>query len=131
MKKIIISENKQDLLMSLILNESLTDLDQSDNVLKIKKYLDANFTKATNDVGTFDNNGDRTTQSYAALLDSNKNVLRLMTDRQIFDLLQEKFKTIMPNSTEEEKKKRDEFLKKVLVAWYNNKITKEGSLLLN
>lgn len=131
MKKIIISENKQDLLMSLILNESLTDLDQSDNVLKIKKYLDANFTKATNDVGTFDNNGDRTTQSYAALLDSNKNVLRLMTDRQIFDLLQEKFKTIMPNSTEKEKKKRDEFLKKVLVAWYNNKITKEGSLLLN
>lgn len=131
MKKIIISENKQDLLMSLILNESLTDLDQSDNVLKIKKYLDANFTKATNDVGTFDNNGDRTTQSYAALLDSNKNVLRLMTDRQIFDLLQEKFKTIMPNSTEEEKKKRDEFLKKVLVAWYNNKITKEGSLLSN
>lgn len=131
MKKIIISEDKQDLLMSLILNESLTDLDQSDNVLKIKKYLDANFTKATNDVGTFDNNGDRTTQSYAALLDSNKNVLRLMTDRQIFDLLQEKFKTIMPNSTEEEKKKRDEFLKKVLVAWYNNKITKEGSLLLN
>lgn len=131
MKKIIISENKQDLLMSLILNESLTDLDQSDNVLKIKKYLDANFTKATNDVGTFDNNGDRTTQSYAALLDSNKNVLRLMTDRQIFDLLQEKFKTIMPNSTEKEKKKRDEFLKKVLVAWYNNKITKEGSLLSN
>lgn len=131
MKKIIISENKQDLLMSLILNESLTDLDQSDNVLKIKKYLDANFTKATNDVGTFDNNGDRTTQSYVALLDSNKNVLRLMTDRQIFDLLQEKFKTIMPNSTEKEKKKRDEFLKKVLVAWYNNKITKEGSLLSN
>lgn len=131
MKKIIISEDKQDLLMSLILNESLTDLDQSDNVLKIKKYLDANFTKATNDVGTFDNNGDRTTQSYAALLDSNKNVLRLMTDRQIFDLLQEKFKTIMPNSTKEEKKKRDEFLKKVLVAWYNNKITKEGSLLSN
>ena len=131
MKKIIISEDKQDLLMSLILNESLTDLDQSDNVLKIKKYLDANFTKATNDVGTFDDNGDRTTQSYAALLDSNKNVLRLITDRQIFDLLQEKFKTIMPNSTEEEKKKRDEFLKKVLVAWYNNKITKEGSLLSN
>lgn len=131
MKKIIISEDKQDLLMSLILNESLTDLDQSDNVLKIKKYLDANFTKATNDVGTFNDNGDRTTQSYAALLDSNKNVLRLMTDRQIFDLLQEKFKTIMPNSTEEEKKKRDEFLKKVLVAWYNNKITKEGSLLSN
>lgn len=129
MRKIIISEDKQDLLMSLILNESLTDLDQSDNVLKIKKYLDANFTKATNDVGTFNDKGDRTTQSYAALLDSNKNVLRLMTDRQIFDLLQEKFKTIMPNSTEKEKKKRDEFLKKVLVAWYNNKITKEGSIL--
>lgn len=129
MKKIIISEDKQELLMSLILNESLSDGYQSSNVLKIKEYLDSNFTKATNDIGTFDDNGDRVRQSYVALLDNNKNVIRLMTDRQVFDLLQEKFKTIMPNNTDEERKKRDQFIKKVLVSWYNNKITKEGSLL--
>jgi hypothetical protein len=129
MKTIIISEDKRDLLMSMILQESLTDGDESDKVLQIKKFLDDNFTKASNDIGQFDDNGNRTTQSYAALMDKNKNILKLMTDRQVFDLLQEKFKTIMPNADEEGKRNRDAFLKKVLIAWYNNKITKNGSII--
>ena len=111
MKKIIISENKRDVLLSAILNESLSDGDQSDKVLQIKNYLDSNFSKATSDIGTFDENGERKKKSFVALLDGAKNVLKLLTDRQVFDLLQEKFKTILPNNSEEDRKTRDNFLK--------------------
>lgn len=129
MKKIIINENKRDLLFSVILNESLTDGDKSDKVLQIKDFLDSNFSKANSDTESFDENGNRKVKSFAALLDSSKNVLKLMTDKQLFDLLQEKFKKILPNSNSSERNVRDNFLKKVLIAWYNDKITKEGSIL--
>lgn len=129
MKKIIINENKRDLLFSVILNESLTDGDKSDKVLQIKDFLDSNFSKANSDTESFDENGNRKVKSFAALLDSSKNVLKLMTDKQLFDLLQEKFKKILPNSNSSERNVRDNFLKKVLIAWYNDKITKEGSVL--
>lgn len=129
MKKIIINENKRDFLFSVILNESLTDGDKSDKVLQIKDFLDSNFSKANSDTESFDENGNRKVKSFAALLDSSKNVLKLMTDKQLFDLLQEKFKKILPNSNSSERNVRDNFLKKVLIAWYNDKITKEGSVL--
>lgn len=129
MKKIIINENKRDFLFSVILNESLTDGDKSDKVLQIKDFLDSNFSKANSDTESFDENGNRKVKSFAALLDSSKNVLKLMTDKQLFDLLQEKFKKILPNSNSSERNVRDNFLKKVLIAWYNDKITKEGSIL--
>ena len=129
MKKIIINENKRDLLFSVILNESLTDGDKSDKVLQIKDFLDSNFSKANSDTESFDENGNRKVKSFAALLDSSKNVLKLMTDKQLFDLLQEKFKKILPNSNSSERNERDNFLKKVLIAWYNDRITKEGSIL--
>ena len=129
MKKIIINENKRDLLFSIILNESLTDGDKSDKVLQIKDFLDSNFSKANSDTESFDENGNRKVKSFAALLDSSKNVLKLMTDKQLFDLLQEKFKKILPNSNSSERNVRDNFLKKVLIAWYNDKITKEGAIL--
>jgi hypothetical protein len=129
MKKIIINENKRDLLFSVILNESLTDGDKSDKVLQIKDFLDSNFSKANSDTESFDENGNRKVKSFAALLDSSKNVLKLMTDKQLFDLLQEKFKKILPNSNSSERNVRDNFLKKVLIAWYNDRITKEGSIL--
>mgnify|MGYP000570496343 FL=1 len=131
MKKIIINENKRDLLFSVILNESLTDGDKSDKVLQIKDFLDSNFSKANSDTESFDENGNRKVKSFAALLDSSKNVLKLMTDKQLFDLLQEKFKKILPNSNSSERNVRDNFLKKVLIAWYNDKITKEGSILVS
>ena len=131
MKKIIINENKRDLLFSIILNESLTDGDKSDKVLQIKDFLDSNFSKANSDTESFDENGNRKVKSFAALLDSSKNVLKLMTDKQLFDLLQEKFKKILPNSNSSERNVRDNFLKKVLIAWYNDKITKEGSILVS
>ena len=129
MKKIIINENKRDLLFSVMLNESLTDGDKSDKVLQIKDFLDSNFSKANSDTESFDENGNRKVKSFAALLDSSKNVLKLMTDKQLFDLLQEKFKKILPNSNSSERNVRDNFLKKVLIAWYNDRITKEGSIL--
>ena len=48
-------------------------------------------------------------------------VVRTYTDRQLFDMLQEEFKDILPDKNE-----RDSLIKKVLVAWYNNKIDKNG-----
>lgn len=129
MKRIIINENKRNFLLSVILNESLTDGEMSDKVLQIKSYLDDNFSKASSDIDSFDENGNRKVKSFAALLDSSKNVAKLMTDKQLFDLLQEKFKTILPNNDNDERLLRDNFLKKVLIAWYNDKITKEGSIL--
>lgn len=131
MKKIIIGKNKCDILLSEILNESLSDGDQSDKVLQIKNYLDANFAKASGGGNSFDANGERTRQSFVALLDDAKNVLKLLSDKQVFDLLQERFKSILPNSNESERNKRDEFLKKVLIAWYNNNITKQGSIVVH
>ena len=129
MKRIIINENKRNFLLSVILNESLTDGEMSDKVLQIKTYLDDNFSKANSDIDSFDENGNRKVKSFAALLDSSKNVVKLMTDKQLFDLLQEKFKTILPNNDNDERLLRDNFLKKVLIAWYNDKITKEGVIL--
>ena len=129
MKKIIINESKRDVLLSAILNESLLGGDQSDKVLLVKDFLDKNFSKASSNNGLFDENGNRKTDSFVALLDNSKNVLKLLTDRQTFDILQEKFKTILPNQTDDDKKQRDKFLKKVLIAWYNDKITKQGSIM--
>ena len=129
MKKRIINESKRDVLLSAILNESLLGGDQSDKVLLVKDFLDKNFSKASSNNGLFDENGNRKTDSFVALLDNSKNVLKLLTDRQTFDILQEKFKTILPNQTDDDKKQRDKFLKKVLIAWYNDKITKQGSIM--
>lgn len=129
MKKIIINEDKKAVLVSAILQESLSDGDESDKVLQIKAYLDKNFSKAADNAIGFDDNGNRNGKSYLALLGNNNDVVKLMTDRQVFELLQERFKSILPNNDGEERKKRDTFLKKVLIAWYNNKITKNGSIL--
>ena len=118
MKKIIINESKRDVLLSAILNESLLGGDQSDKVLLVKDFLDKNFSKASSNNGLFDENGNRKTASFVALLDNSKNVLKLLTDRQT-----------LPNQTDDDKKQRDKFLKKVLIAWYNDKITKQGSIM--
>ena len=101
----------------------------SDKLLQIIDYLDKNFTKASSDNGTLNTNGEIEKKSLVALLDDSKNVIKLLTDRQLFDILQERFKTILPNNSDKEKKNRDNFLKKVLIAWYHNNITKEGSVI--
>lgn len=127
-KTIILSEHQIQLVMNKMLSEELSSVGYNDKVLQVKKYLDDNFTKAKNDIGKFDSEGNRQVDEYVSLVDKNRNVLKLMTDRQLFDLLQEKFKNILPNKEEDDKKKRDEFLKSVMIAWYNHKIDKNGSI---
>ena len=83
MKKIIINESKRDVLLSAILNESLLGGDQSDKVLLVKDFLDKNFSKASSNNGLFDENGNRKTDSFVALLDNSKNVLKLLTDKRL------------------------------------------------
>jgi hypothetical protein len=47
----------------------------------------------------------------------------MMSATSVFDMIQDKFKKILPN-----KNKRNKFLIRLIKDWYNNKITKDGVL---
>jgi hypothetical protein len=122
MKKIIISENKRGVLFSAILNESLTNGDESDKVLSVVKFLDGSFSRA--DENSYDDNGHPANKELVAWLTPKKEVAKLLTATQLFYVVQEEFKNLISD-----KKERDDFLKKVIKAWYYHNITKEGSII--
>ena len=117
MKKIIITERAKNILAEEILKESYAD-----KVESIKMFLDKNFIRAT--YTGEDENGELKNIGIVVQLDGNgQPSKRSMTDVQLFYLIQNKFLNILPKD-----KGRDGFLKQVLKDWYNNKITKNGSL---
>lgn len=116
--RIILNERQERILLQQIMNEAS---EYSDKVLMVKKYLDDNFAKADNT--KMGKDGQPTTEKVVAWLDSYKQLIKTITDVQLFYVVQDKFKNIMSN-----KEERDNFLKQVIKDWYDKKITKYGSL---
>jgi hypothetical protein len=111
MKKIIVSENGYNTINKAILQESY-----GDKVEVVKKYLDNNFMRAQiekdgEDIGIF------------VKLSNHLPTEKSYWKQDILDILDKEFNNIVID-----KKERDGFLSQLLDDWYNNKISKYGSL---
>ena len=120
MKKIIISEDKEYLLYEEAMLEEMFG-GWGDKVKSIKDYLDKNFARAA--ATMFGEDGKPQIKQVVAWLDDYKQVVKTLTEVQLFYIIQDQFKKIISD-----KKERDKFLIQVLKDWYNNKITKNYSL---
>jgi uncharacterized protein (DUF111 family) len=120
MKKIIISEDKEHLLYEEAMLEEMFG-GWGDKVKSIKDYLDKNFARAA--ATMFGEDGKPQIKQVVAWLDDYKQVVKTLTEVQLFYIIQDQFKKIISD-----KKERDKFLIQVLKDWYNNKITKNYSL---
>ena len=120
MKKIIISEEKEHLLYEEAMLEEMFG-GWGDKVKSIKDYLDKNFARAAATI--FGEDGKPQVKQVVAWLDDYKQVVKTLTEVQLFYIIQDQFKKILSN-----KEERDKFIIQVLKDWYNNKITKNYSL---
>ena len=120
MKKIIISEDKEYLLYEAAMLEEMFG-GWGDKVKSIKDYLDKNFARAA--ATMFGEDGKPQVKQVVAWLDDYKQIVKTLTEVQLFYIIQDQFKKIISD-----KKERDKFLIQVLKDWYNNKITKNYSL---
>ena len=109
--KITLSENGLNILKQSILNESY-----SDKIEIVKQYLDGNFMRAT-----FEKDGENV--GVFVKLSNGVPTEKSMWKQDVLDILDSKFNNII-----KDKKERDGFLNQVLNDWYNNKISKYGSL---
>ena len=71
----------------------------------------------------FGEDGKPQVKQVVAWLDDYKQIVKTLTEVQLFYIIQDQFKKIISD-----KKERDKFLIQVLKDWYNNKITKNYSL---
>ena len=120
MKKIIISEEKEHLLYEEAMLEEMFG-GWGDKVKSIKDYLDKNFARAAATI--FGEDGKPQVKQGVAWLDEYRQVVKTLTEVQLFYIIQDQFKKILSN-----KEERDKFIIQVLKDWYNNKITKNYSL---
>ena len=97
---------------------------QPEKVLLIKRYLDDNFVRA--DMPIIGDDGYPKTIKLVGMKGADGNIVKNMTAKQLFYLLQDKFKGVYGD-----KKKRDAFIKQTMIDWYNKKITKDGLLSKN
>lgn len=122
--KIIINEVQEPLAMQgtleRIMEESMPMQEEGQKRLMVKDFLDKNFVKANIASPTYGSIPKN--QSIVVMVDTNKNPIKSLSDIQLFYLLQEQFKNILPI------RQRDVFLKQTIIAWYNNKITRNGNL---
>lgn len=119
MKKIIITEHAEKMLIEYLLNENY---DIADKVSLVVKYLDSNFFKADKDV--FDKNYDIVNKALVIAKDSKGQPSKnLLTIEQLFQKLQYQYKNILLDREE-----RDELLWQIANDWYNNKISKNSIL---
>ena len=120
MKKIIITEEKEHLLYEEAMLEEMFG-GWGDKVKSIKDYLDKNFARAA--ATMFGEDGRPQIKQVVAWLDGYKQIVKTLTEVQLFYIIQDQFKKILSN-----KEERDKFIIQVLKDWYNNKITKNYSL---
>lgn len=109
--KIALSENGLNILKQRILEESY-----SDKIEIVKQYLDRNFMRAT-----FEKDGENV--GVFVKLSNGVPTEKSMWKQDVLDILDSRFNNII-----KDKKERDGFLNQVLNDWYNNKISKYGSL---
>lgn len=118
-KKIKITEKQEQQLLEHLLFEQQFPIDPQ-KVLIVKKYLDNNFKRGN--IAEFGNNGLPINNPVVGLL-NNGEVVKNLTARQLFDILEDEFRGMFSN-----KLQRSKFLAKVIQDWYANKITKDGLL---
>ena len=111
MKTIILSENGFNKVNNAIIEESY-----SDKVELVRKYLDNNFMRAT-----FEKDGENV--GIFVKLSNHLPTEKSYWKQDVLDILNKEF-----NNTITDKKERDGFLSQLLDDWYNNKISKYGSL---
>lgn len=118
-KKIKITEKQEQQLLEHLLFEQQFPIDPQ-KVLIVKKYLDNNFKRGN--IAEFGNNGLPVNNPVVGLL-NNGEVVKNLTARQLFDVLEDEFRGMFSN-----KLQRSKFLAKIIQDWYANKITKDGLL---
>ena len=111
MKTIILSENGFNKINNAIIEESY-----SDKVELSKKYLDNNFMRAT-----FEKDGENV--GIFVKIINHIPTEKSYWKQDVLDILDKEFNNIVTD-----KKERDGFLSQLLDDWYNNKISKYGSL---
>jgi len=94
----------------------------SDKVKVIQSFLNKNFIRAKY-TGEDDNGVLRNYPIVVQMDENGQPSKKSLTDQQLFYLLQNKFKTILPKE-----QGRDKFIIQVLKDWYSQKITKHGTL---
>ncbi len=110
MKKIIISEEAEHMLMQTIMNEEITYMGDKEDV--IIKWLDDHFKAMENE--TSDELGLPKVDKIIGILDTKKQkITSLIPFERAYFILQAQFKNIL-----QDKKERDEFLWKTLNKWY-------------
>jgi hypothetical protein len=120
MKKIIISEEKENILLEEAMLEEMFG-GWGDKVKAVKDYLDKNFARASATI--FGEDGRPQVKQVVAWLDDYKQIVKTLTEVQLFYIIQDQFKKILPDKSE-----RDKFIIQVLKDWYNKKISKNYSL---
>ena len=90
----------------------------------IAKYLDSSFKRGhMHGIG---DDGFPKSMPIVGMIGTDGNILRNMTDKQLFYLLQDRFKNLYDN-----KDIRDRLLIQILKDWFPRKITKDGLLTVN
>ena len=120
MKKIIINESQESLLLEEAMIEEMFG-GWGEKVKAVKDYLDKNFSRASATI--FGKDGIPQVHESVAWLDKYKQIVKTLTDVQLFYIIQDQFKNILPD-----KQERDKFIIQVLKDWYNHKISKNYSL---
>lgn len=118
-KKIIITEKQEQQLLEHLIVEQEFPIEPQ-KVLLVKAYLDKHFKRGK--LSEFGSNGLPVNTPVVGLL-NNGEVVKNLTARQLFDVLEDEFRGMFSNKIQ-----RSKFLAKVIQDWYANKISKEGLL---
>ena len=119
MKKITITEKQEKKIRETAINEIYGGW--GEKVKMVKDYLDKHFARANSII--MGSNGRPENKQIVAWLDDYKQIVKTLTDVQLFYVIQDEFRNILSDKDE-----RDKFLKQVIKDWYNHKITKNNSL---
>lgn len=118
-KKIIITEQQEQALLEHFIMERTYPIDPN-KVLLVKAYLDKNFKKGK--LAQFGDDGMPEGLSVAGMM-SGGNVVKNLTARQLFDVLENEFRGMFSDKIQ-----RSKFLAQVIKDWYAGRISKEGLL---
>lgn len=118
-KKIIITEQQEQALLEHLIMEKTYPIDPN-KVLLVKAYLDKNFKKGK--LAQFGDDGMPEGLSVVGMM-SGGNVVKNLTARQLFDVLENEFRGMFSDKIQ-----RSKFLAQVIKDWYAGRISKEGLL---
>jgi hypothetical protein len=107
-----------------VINEGVKYPVDTDKVKIVSKYLDDNFLRAGMPI--FGEDGYPATMPIVVMKGTDGLPAKKMTDKQLFELLKDKFQKIYSDTRKVEK-----FIQQVMKDWYYKKITKQGMLSVN